>query len=496
MPKYVFVTGGVVSGLGKGITAASLGRLLKARGYKVTIQKFDPYINVDPGTMSPYQHGEVFVTDDGAETDLDLGHYERFIDENLSVNNNVTTGKIYWTVLNKERRGEYLGGTVQVIPHITNEIKERIYRVGKESNTDVVITEIGGTVGDIESTPFLEAIRQFVAEVGRGNAMYIHVTLLPFIAGSNELKSKPTQHSVKELLSIGIQPHVIVCRTELEIPEEITDKLSLFCNVRREDIIPNMTAPSLYEVPEMLEAELFGYEKGAFTGAKATGNPGKFELANGGTLFLDEIGEMPMSMQVKLLRALQEHEITRVGATRTIKLDFRLITATNRDLEAMVEEGTFREDLYYRISVIPLNLPPLRERRSDIPVLANHFLQELQEQYGGDRSFSSAVTELLCDYTWPGNIRELKNCVERMSVLSTDEIISTEVLPHQVADCRNRRSKKNAENYRLQDILEKTERDTIQAVLSLTGGNKARAIEILGISKRNFYMKLDKYNLR
>ena len=255
MPKYVFVTGGVVSGLGKGITAASLGRLLKARGYKVTIQKFDPYINVDPGTMSPYQHGEVFVTDDGAETDLDLGHYERFIDENLSVNNNVTTGKIYWTVLNKERRGDYLGGTVQVIPHITNEIKERIYRVGKESNTDVVITEIGGTVGDIESTPFLEAIRQFVAEVGRGNAMYIHVTLLPFIAGSNELKSKPTQHSVKELLSFGIQPHVIVCRTELEIPEEITDKLSLFCNVRREDIIPNMTAPSLYEVPEMLEAE-------------------------------------------------------------------------------------------------------------------------------------------------------------------------------------------------------------------------------------------------
>ena len=250
-------------------------------------------------------------------------------------------------------------------------------------------------------------------------------------------------------------------------------------------------------IPEtLLESELFGYEKGAFTGAKATGNPGKFELANGGTLFLDEIGEMPMSMQVKLLRALQEHEITRVGATRTIKLDFRLITATNRDLEAMVEEGTFREDLYYRISVIPLNLPPLRERRSDIPVLANHFLQELQEQYGGDRSFSSAVTELLCDYTWPGNIRELKNCVERMSVLSTDEIISTEVLPHQVADCRNRRSKKNAENYRLQDILEKTERDTIQAVLSLTGGNKARAIEILGISKRNFYMKLDKYNLR
>ena len=255
MPKYVFVTGGVVSGLGKGITAASLGRLLKARGYKVTIQKFDPYINVDPGTMSPYQHGEVFVTDDGAETDLDLGHYERFIDESLSINNNVTTGKVYWTVLNKERRGDYLGGTVQVIPHITNEIKDRIYRVGKESNADVVITEIGGTVGDIESTPFLEAIRQFVTEVGRGNAMYIHVTLVPYIAGSNELKSKPTQHSVKELLSIGIQPHVVVCRTELEIPEDMKRKISMFCNVREEDIIQNMTAPSLYEVPMMLENE-------------------------------------------------------------------------------------------------------------------------------------------------------------------------------------------------------------------------------------------------
>ncbi|MDE5885103.1 MAG: CTP synthase [Oscillospiraceae bacterium] len=253
--KYVFVTGGVVSGLGKGITAASLGRLLKARGYKITVLKLDPYINVDPGTMSPYQHGEVFVTEDGGETDLDLGHYERFIDENLSVNNNATTGKIYWTVLNKERRGDYLGGTVQVIPHITNEIKERIYRVGKNSNADVVITEIGGTVGDIESTPFLEAIRQFVGEVGRENAMYIHVTLLPFIAGSNELKSKPTQHSVKELLSIGIQPNIIVCRTEQEIPQEVAEKIALFCNVRKEDIIQNLTAPSLYEVPMMLEQE-------------------------------------------------------------------------------------------------------------------------------------------------------------------------------------------------------------------------------------------------
>ena len=253
--KYVFVTGGVVSGLGKGITAASLGRLLKARGYKVTIQKFDPYINVDPGTMSPYQHGEVFVTDDGAETYLDLGHYERFIDENLSVNSNVTTGKVYWTVLNKERRGDYLGGTVQVIPHITNEIKERVYRVGKSHDTDIVITEIGGTVGDIESTPFLESIRQVMTEVGRENAISIHVTLVPFIAGSNELKSKPTQHSVKELLSLGIQPNILVCRSECPIPEEMLEKIGLFCNVRKKDVIQNLTAPSLYEVPVMLEQE-------------------------------------------------------------------------------------------------------------------------------------------------------------------------------------------------------------------------------------------------
>lgn len=253
--KYVFVTGGVVSGLGKGITAASLGRLLKARGYSVTIQKFDPYINVDPGTMSPYQHGEVFVTDDGAETDLDLGHYERFIDENLSINSNVTTGKIYWTVLNKERRGDYLGGTVQVVPHITNEIKDRLYRVGKSTDTDIVITEIGGTVGDIESTPFLEAIRQASIELGRENSVFIHVCLLPYISGSKELKSKPTQHSVKELLSIGIQPNILVLRSEMEIPEDMKQKIGLFCNVRAEDVIQNLTAPSLYEVPLLLEKE-------------------------------------------------------------------------------------------------------------------------------------------------------------------------------------------------------------------------------------------------
>lgn len=253
--KYIFVTGGVVSGLGKGITAASLGRLLKQRGYKVTIQKFDPYINVDPGTMSPFQHGEVFVTDDGAETDLDLGHYERFVDENLSVDSNVTTGKIYWNVITKERRGDYLGGTVQVIPHITNEIKNKVYSLAKDTGADVVITEIGGTVGDIESTPFLEAIRQVGSEQGRSNVAYIHVTLVPYIAGSEELKSKPTQHSAKELLSIGIQPDIIVCRSEQEIPKDMRAKIALFCNIRQEDVIQNLTAPSLYEVPLWLERE-------------------------------------------------------------------------------------------------------------------------------------------------------------------------------------------------------------------------------------------------
>lgn len=253
--KYIFVTGGVVSGLGKGITAASLGRLLKARGLRVTIQKFDPYLNIDPGTMSPYQHGEVFVTEDGAETDLDLGHYERFIDENLNKNSNITTGKIYWSVINKERKGDYLGGTVQVIPHITNEIKERIYRVGKIEKTDVVITEIGGTVGDIESLPFLESIRQVTTDVGRENVMYIHVTLVPFLGKSGELKTKPTQHSVKELRSIGIQPDVIVCRTTQELSEEIKDKIGLFCNIPGKYVIQNLDADVLYEVPLMLEKE-------------------------------------------------------------------------------------------------------------------------------------------------------------------------------------------------------------------------------------------------
>ncbi len=253
--KYIFVTGGVVSGLGKGITAASLGRLLKARGLHVTIQKFDPYLNVDPGTMSPYQHGEVFVTDDGAETDLDLGHYERFIDENLSKNSNITTGKVYWSIISKERKGDFLGGTVQVIPHITNEIKDRIYRVGKSDHTDVVITEIGGTVGDIESLPFLEAIRQVATDVGRENVMYIHVTLVPYLGKSGELKTKPTQHSVKELRSIGIQPDVIVCRTEKHLSKDLKDKIGLFCNIPGESVVQNLDAEVLYEVPLMLEKE-------------------------------------------------------------------------------------------------------------------------------------------------------------------------------------------------------------------------------------------------
>ena len=253
--KYIFVTGGVVSGLGKGITAASLGRLLKARGYKVTMQKFDPYINVDPGTLSPYQHGEVFVTDDGAETDLDLGHYERFIDENLSINSNVTTGKIYWSVITKERHGDYDGRTVQVIPHITNEIKDRVYRVARTQETDIVITEIGGTVGDIESTPFLEAIRQVATEVGKENCIYIHLTLVPYISTSGEQKTKPTQHSVKELLSLGIQPDVIVLRTEKPLEEGLADKIALFCNVSGDSVIQNLDLNTLYEVPMALEKE-------------------------------------------------------------------------------------------------------------------------------------------------------------------------------------------------------------------------------------------------
>ena len=257
MTKYIFVTGGVVSGLGKGITAASLGRLLKARGFKVAAQKLDPYINVDPGTMSPYQHGEVFVTEDGAETDLDLGHYERFIDEDLNKYSNLTTGKVYWNVLNKERRGEYLGSTVQVIPHITNEIKDFVYRVGKKTGADVVITEIGGTIGDIESQPFIEAARQISLEVGRENSLFIHVTLVPYLHGSEEHKSKPTQHSVKEMQGMGVHPNIIVLRCDEPLEDSIFQKIALFCNVKPDCVIENVTLPNLYEAPLMLERSRF-----------------------------------------------------------------------------------------------------------------------------------------------------------------------------------------------------------------------------------------------
>jgi len=257
MTKYIFVTGGVVSGLGKGITAASLGRLLKARGLQVAAQKLDPYINVDPGTMSPYQHGEVYVTEDGAETDLDLGHYERFIDEDLNRYSNLTTGKVYWNVLNKERRGEYLGSTVQVIPHITNEIKEFVYNVGRHSGADVVITEIGGTIGDIESQPFIEAVRQISLEVGRENSLFVHVTLVPYLRGSEEHKTKPTQHSVKELQGMGVNPNLIVLRCDEPLEESIFRKISLFCNVKPDCVIENVTLPNLYEAPLMLERSNF-----------------------------------------------------------------------------------------------------------------------------------------------------------------------------------------------------------------------------------------------
>ena len=257
MTKYIFVTGGVVSSLGKGIVAASLGRLLKNRGLEVTIQKFDPYLNIDPGTMSPYQHGEVFVTDDGAEADLDLGHYERFIDINLGKHSTVTSGKVYQSVLNKERRGDYNGGTVQVIPHVTNEIKDRVMRAGRETSADVVITEIGGTVGDFESLSFLEAIRQMRRDLGHNNVAYIHCTLMPYIAAAGEMKTKPTQHSVKELRSLGIQPNVIVLRTEQPVPQDMKDKIALFCDVRPEEIIESRDVEHLYEVPLNLHAQGF-----------------------------------------------------------------------------------------------------------------------------------------------------------------------------------------------------------------------------------------------
>jgi len=274
--KYIFITGGVASGLGKGVTAASLGRLLKARGYGVTINKFDPYINIDPGTMSPYQHGEVFVTEDGGQTDLDIGHYERFIDENLSRNSNTTAGKVYWSVLEQERDGFYDGKTVQVIPHITDNIKNRIYTTGTKSGAQIVITEIGGTVGDIESLPFLEAIRQIQHEVGQTNVLYVHVPLIPRLSRSDEMKTKPAQHSVKQLLALGIQPDIIVCRTERALSDDMRDKLALFCNVKRECIIQNIDCELIYEVPLLFEKEKFARIACSKLGLKA----GKADLAD------------------------------------------------------------------------------------------------------------------------------------------------------------------------------------------------------------------------
>ena len=296
MTKYIFVTGGVVSGLGKGITAASLGRLLKARGFKVAAQKLDPYINVDPGTMSPYQHGEVYVTEDGAETDLDLGHYERFINEDLNKYSNLTTGKVYWNVLNKERRGEYLGSTVQIIPHITNEIKEFVYNVGKHSDADIVITEIGGTIGDIESQPFIEAVRQIALEVGKENSLFIHVTLVPYLHGSEEHKSKPTQHSVKELQGMGVNPNIIVLRCDEPLEESIFKKISLFCNVKPDCVIENITLPNLYEAPLMLEKANF-----SAVVCRELGLEGKEPDLDGWRRMVDRIKNRPYTVRIGLV---------------------------------------------------------------------------------------------------------------------------------------------------------------------------------------------------
>lgn len=327
-PKYIFVTGGVVSGLGKGITAASLGRLLKQRGYKVTIQKFDPYINVDPGTMSPFQHGEVFVTDDGTETDLDLGHYERFVDENLSVNSNITTGKIYWNVITKERRGDYLGGTVQVIPHITNEIKDKVYSLTKDTGADVVITEIGGTVGDIESTPFLEAIRQVGTEQGRNNVAYIHVTLVPYIAGSEELKSKPTQHSTKELLSIGIQPDIIVLRSEMNVPEDMRVKL-LFSAISEKK--------TLYRISQLLRFMKFlsGWKKRVLPKRSAEDLVLKtqFPISQSGLKWFKE----PKTLIRQSLSDLSENTLNYM--TLIFRLQKLSVTAVSSMIPALISNG-------------------------------------------------------------------------------------------------------------------------------------------------------------
>ena len=337
MTKYIFVTGGVVSGLGKGITAASLGRLLKCRGYKVASQKLDPYINIDPGTMSPYQHGEVFVTDDGAETDLDLGHYERFIDENLNKYSNLTTGKVYWNVLNKERNGEYLGQTVQIIPHITNEIKSFIYNVGRTTGADVVITEIGGTIGDIESQPFIEAIRQVAREVGRENCCFIHVTLVPYISGSQEFKSKPTQHSVKELQGMGINPDIIIPRVDAPMPKEVRDKIAMFCNVEPECCIENMTMPVLYQCPIMLEESNFS----EIVCKRLNLDPGKIDLTDWNKM-IDRINGRNKTVRIALCgKYVQLHDaylsvaeaLAHAGYENSAKVDIKWV-----DTELVTEE--------------------------------------------------------------------------------------------------------------------------------------------------------------
>jgi len=349
MTKYIFVTGGVVSALGKGITAASLGRLLKSRGLKISIQKFDPYINYDPGTMSPYQHGEVFVTDDGAETDLDLGHYERFIDTNLSQSNNVTTGKIYGSVIQKERRGDYLGATVQVIPHITDEIKDRVTRVGRETNADVVLTEIGGTVGDIESLPFLEAIRQLKNDLGRDNILYLHCTLVPYLKAAGELKTKPTQHSIKEMRSIGIQPDIVVCRSERELTQEVKDKISLFGNVEKEDVIQLVDAEHIYEVPLMLEKE--GMAENVINKLKLTDRVKKADLKNWIDL-VDKIKDRDHKVKIGIVGKYVElpdayisiaESFTHAGIANNCKVEIEYVYA--EDLETLAEAEKELADL-------------------------------------------------------------------------------------------------------------------------------------------------------
>jgi CTP synthase len=381
MAKYVFVTGGVTSSLGKGITAASIGRLLKARGLKVSILKLDPYINVDPGTMSPYQHGEVFVTDDGAETDLDLGHYERFIDENLTQLSNVTTGRIYQAVIAKERRGDYLGGTVQVIPHITNEIKERITRVARDRDPDAVIVEVGGTVGDIESLPFLEAIRQMRKDVGRANVLYVHVTLLPALAATGELKTKPTQHSVKELRGIGIQPDVIVLRSDHEVPDEIREKIALFTDVDVEAVIPAPTAETIYEVPLQFEAHGLGR---LLVRELGLGDPDAEPDLDGWRALVERIKAPKPTLEIALVGKYIELPDAYLSVSESLKH-----AAWAHGFDARVRwvdsEGLSRENLHEKLDGAAGILVPggFGHRGIEGKVLAAHYAREHRVPYLG-----------------------------------------------------------------------------------------------------------------